>query len=102
MTQSMTSMNGAMSRRAVLAGASSAAMAGLGLALLPSAAEAAPLGPLGTAPLEAVREGGKEGGRDGSQGRDAAPVEQARVVVVAPRRRRVCWWRRGRRVCAWR
>jgi hypothetical protein len=32
-------------------------------------------------------------------------VEEAQVVVVGPRRgrgRRRCWWRRGRRVCAWR
>jgi len=32
-------------------------------------------------------------------------VEKAQVVVVGPRRRRrrwVCWWRRGRRVCGWR
>ena len=31
-------------------------------------------------------------------------AQKARVVVVAPRRRRrwVCWWHRGRRVCGWR
>lgn len=30
-------------------------------------------------------------------------IQQAQVVVVAPRRRRrVCWWSRGRRVCGWR
>lgn len=29
-------------------------------------------------------------------------VTQAQVVVVHPRRRRRCWWHRGRRVCAWR
>jgi hypothetical protein len=32
-------------------------------------------------------------------------AEKAQVVVVGPRRRRrrwVCWWRRGRRVCGWR
>jgi hypothetical protein len=34
-------------------------------------------------------------------------IEKAQVVVVGPsrrrgRRRRVCWWRRGRRVCGWR
>lgn len=88
----MTSMTATMSRRAALGRVSSAALAGLGLALLPSAAEAAPLrlpvGSLGPAP--------PGGDTDGS------PVEQARVVVVGPRRRRVCWWRRGRRVCAWR
>jgi len=39
----------------------------------------------------------------------ANPVEKAQVVVVAPRhrhrprrRRWVCWWNRGRRVCGWR
>jgi len=33
-------------------------------------------------------------------------VEKAQVVVVGPhrrpRRRWVCWWHRGRRVCGWR
>ncbi|MDB5650576.1 MAG: Protein of unassigned function [Hyphomicrobiales bacterium] len=34
-------------------------------------------------------------------------VEDAQAVVVSrphrrARRRRVCWWRRGRRVCTWR
>lgn len=31
-------------------------------------------------------------------------IHKARVVVVAPRRRRrwACWWHRGRRVCGWR
>jgi hypothetical protein len=34
-------------------------------------------------------------------------VEEAQVVVVNPRRRGrrrrwVCWWNRGRRVCGWR
>ncbi|MCI4678032.1 hypothetical protein K9U39_17290 [Rhodoblastus acidophilus] len=33
-----------------------------------------------------------------------APISKAHVVVVAPRRRRrwVCRWHRGRRVCGWR
>jgi len=32
-----------------------------------------------------------------------APIEKAQVVVVGGRRRRwVCWWNRGRRVCGWR
>jgi hypothetical protein len=32
-----------------------------------------------------------------------APIAKAQVVVVRPRRRRwVCWWRRGVRVCGWR
>jgi len=35
------------------------------------------------------------------------PITKAQVVVVNPhrrprRRRWVCWWRRGRRVCGWR
>ncbi|HUO54287.1 MAG TPA: hypothetical protein VMU18_06085 [Rhodoblastus sp.] len=37
--------------------------------------------------------------------RPEALVEKTRTVVVTrrPRRRRwVCWWRRGRRVCGWR
>lgn len=88
----MTSMTATMSRRAVLGRVSFAALAGLGLVLLPGAAEAAPfglpVGSLGTAP--------PGGDTDGS------PVKQARVVVVGPRRRRVCSWRRGRRVCVWR
>ncbi len=31
-------------------------------------------------------------------------IQKAQVVVVGPRRRRrwVCWWSRGRRVCGWR
>lgn len=31
-------------------------------------------------------------------------AQKAHVVIVAPRRRRrwVCWWHRGRRVCGWR
>jgi hypothetical protein len=30
-------------------------------------------------------------------------VQKAQVVVVRrPRRRRVCWWHRGRRICRWR
>jgi hypothetical protein len=31
-------------------------------------------------------------------------IRKAQVVVVGPRRRRrwVCWWRRGRRICGWR
>jgi hypothetical protein len=40
---------------------------------------------------------------------DAEPdvdfVQKTQVVVtrrVGPRRRRVCWWHRGRRICRWR
>ncbi len=85
----MTSMNGTINRRAVLARVSSAGIAGFGLVLLPSAVEAAPLGPIGKAP--------------DAEGIDGSVPEQAQAVVVLPRRRRrVCWWRRGRRVCAWR
>ena len=82
----MESISGPMNRRAVLAGASSAALAALGVALLPGPAEAAalPVAPVG-------------------QGAADALVRTARAVVVVPRRRRrVCGRRRGRRVCAWR
>ena len=55
-----------------------------GLAMLPVAAEAAPLTMSKSfpAPTENL-------------------VEEA-VVVVRRRRRRVCWWHRGRRICRWR
>ena len=77
---------GPMHRRAVLGGFSSAAVAAAGLLLVPGAVDAALLR---VEPLGDV---------DGS-----ASVEKARAVVVVPRRRRrVCWGRRGRRVCAWR
>jgi hypothetical protein len=68
-------------RHLVCAGAAAAAVAVLGSV----AAEAMPL------PAEGVA-------------RPDAPIAKAQVVVVAPRRRRrwVCWWRRGRRVCGWR
>ena len=31
-------------------------------------------------------------------------IQKAQTVIVGPRRRRrwVCWWRRGRRICGWR
>lgn len=32
----------------------------------------------------------------------AENIEKAVVVVRRPARRRVCWWRGGRRVCGWR
>lgn len=77
---------GSMHRRAMLSGFSSAAVAAAGLLLIPGAVDAALLR---IEPLADVD--------------DSAPVEKARAVVVVPRRRRrVCWWRRGRRVCAWR
>lgn len=85
-----------MSRRAmltdVLAGAAVAAVGvtTVGWAVAPKALEAAPTGipkPAGAELDELIKE--------------------VRVVVVNPRRRRgrrrwVCWWRRGRRVCGWR
>jgi hypothetical protein len=64
--------------------------AAVAFAVMPTAARATPLA-TGTA---------------GPAAPDIAPeslVEKAQVVVVGPRRRRrVCWWSRGRRVCAWR
>jgi hypothetical protein len=68
-----------------------AAVATVGLTLIPQAAEALPLA---NDKAPALRD------------RDIA--EKAQVVVVGPRRRGwrrrrwVCWWRRGRRVCGWR
>ncbi|KMO33241.1 hypothetical protein VQ03_25315 [Methylobacterium tarhaniae] len=74
------------SRRAVLATLSSAAMAAAGLAVAASTASAA------------VPNVGPVSAPDGDR-----LVQEAQAVIVAPRRRRrVCWWRRGRRVCAWR
>ena len=64
--------------------------AGAGIALAPVAANALTLG---------VEETGKLAGSL------AEDVQRAQVVVVhgRPRRRRwVCWWHRGRRVCGWR
>ena len=78
-------------RRSVVAGIlCGAAVASLGLSMLPKAANSIPL----LAPKEGV----------------AQPqhlVEDARVAVyVGPRRRRRrrrwrCHWRRGRRICGW-
>ncbi|GJD89687.1 MULTISPECIES: hypothetical protein [Methylobacterium] len=86
------------SRRAVLGGFGSALAAAAGLALMPGAAEAVLLraGPVGDVPLGEAPPG------DAPVAADDARVEKAQVVVVPRRRRRVCWWRRGRRVCAWR
>jgi hypothetical protein len=63
----------------VLAGG--AAVATAGLALIPIAAESAPL--LKSRPAT-----------------PELPVEEA--VWVRRRRCRVCWWRRGRKICRWR
>ena len=66
---------------AILCGASA------GLVLTPGTLEAMPI------------DAGVPDGLDGF-------IEKAQAVVVtSPRRRRrrwVCWWRRGRRVCGWR
>lgn len=69
---------------ALLCGAAGAA----GLALIPGAAEAMPFN-----------------SRVALNPDDL--IEKAQVVVVGPhrrprRRRWVCWWHRGRRVCGWR
>jgi len=87
-----------LQRRSILFGLFGAAAAGVGAAVLPTAALALPLA----------------GGKPLTLG-DAPPSleELAQVVVVRPRprhrrryrrrhRRRVCWWHRGRRVCGWR
>ena len=62
--------------------------AGVGLVLAPGALEAMPI-------YSEVPDGLND------------LVERAQVVVVGPRarprrRRWVCWWHRGRRVCGWR
>jgi hypothetical protein len=66
-----------------------AAVAAAGLALMPVPAKSAPLAT--SKNLSAATEN---------------PVEEAVVVVRGRRRvyrrRRVCWWRRGRRICRWR
>ena len=75
-------------RRSVLTGIiCGAAVATVGLAIMPDAAKSLPL-----ADTKAVKPEGL--------------VEEARVTVhVHPRRRHRhwrCWWHRGRRVCGWR
>jgi hypothetical protein len=61
--------------------------AGAGLALAPYGAEALTL----------------DAGATGRLADSLNDVQRAQVVVARPRRRRwVCWWRRGRRVCGWR
>ncbi|MGO9390193.1 hypothetical protein [Rhodoblastus sp.] len=69
--------------RTVLVGA--AAVAAAGLLTLPETAGAVPV-PMG---LEHVS-------------KTDSFIEKTVVVVHRRARRRVCWWRRGRRVCAWR
>jgi hypothetical protein len=77
---------------AIVTVASVTAIAGIGMSLVPqNTADAAPLT---MDKINALRGG--------------EAVEKAQVVIVGPRRPRrrrrrwVCWWRRGRRVCAWR
>ncbi|HYP56952.1 MAG TPA: hypothetical protein VEQ35_01545, partial [Beijerinckia sp.] len=75
-------------RRALLGAiVSGAAAASVGLTWMPGLAESAPLAGIGAAPSAKTQD----------------LIEQAVVVVRRrPVRRRVCWWRRGRRVCTWR
>ena len=78
-----------MSRRKmltdVLAGAAVAGVGftAIGLVVAPKCAEAAP--------VVIARPAGAE----------ADELIEKAQVVVRPRRRRRCWWRRGRRVCGW-
>lgn len=83
----------AMNRRAMLQMSGGHVIAGmvggmLGWTILAGSAQASPFPASNPAPVQPG---------DGL-------VDPAQVVVVRPRRRRrrVCWWRRGRRVCAWR
>jgi hypothetical protein len=73
----------------ILSGAAvvTATVATAGVALIPDQVEA---GPLAT--------------EMSSAGAAAGFGDYAQVFVGGPRRRRrwVCWWRRGRRVCGWR
>jgi hypothetical protein len=59
---------------------SGAAIAAFGLALMPAPAESAPLG----------------------AGKGLNATTETLAEAVQWRRRRVCWWHRGRRVCRWR
>jgi hypothetical protein len=81
----------AIDRRSMLSFAlRTGAVAALSLTAMPIAASATPLatGTAGTANPESAPE---------------SLVEEAQVVVVGPRRRRrVCRWVNGRRVCVWR
>ena len=70
----------------VILGGAVVATATAGLALMPVPAKSAPLMMSKSCPATTEN-----------------PVEEAVVVVRRRRRRvRVCWWRRGRRVCRWR
>ncbi len=78
----MTEIHHRKMLRTVLLGA---AVAAAGLLTLPETAQAIPV----SMGLEHVSK------TDGF-------IEKTVVVVHRRARRRVCWWRRGRRVCAWR
>ena len=79
-----------MDRRTVVRGIlSGAAVVALGLTVMPKAVEAVPLA------MNKNALGPPSGGKTDSL------IEKAQVVVRR-RRRWVCWWRRGRRVCGWR
>ncbi len=78
----------AMDRRKFLVAA--VCGAGAGLALAPGSAHALPLG-------------AAETGKLADRLTDDVQRVQGVVVHGRPRRRRwVCWWHRGRRVCGWR
>jgi hypothetical protein len=77
-------------RRSMLMGLGTAAVAAAGLALMPNAAEAIPL---------------SSGMAGGVVRTEDDLIAKAQVVMHSGRRRRrrwVCWWHRGRRVCGWR
>jgi len=80
----MTAIDRRRMLRSMLSGV---AVATVGLAMFPKVAASMPLD------------------RGMADAKAEALVEKDQVVVVPPvrrRLRRVCWWRGGRRVCAWR
>jgi hypothetical protein len=98
-SKSMTEID----RRGMLRGIlPAAAVVVLGLAIMPDAPEAAPLTIGETAATSEGAEfappGTGEAGVVDTKGLDA----RAQVIVGGRRRRWVCWWHRGRRVCGWR
>jgi hypothetical protein len=91
-------------RRGMLSGIlRGAAVVALGLAVMPAAAEAAPLaiGETGAATSEGA-ETASLGTREASAGDTKGLDARAQVIIGRRRRRWVCWWHRGRRVCGWR
>lgn len=73
----------AINRREMAALMLGAAAAAAGLAMMASPAESAPLAAVKSLPA-------------------AGEIPAEKTVVVRRRRRKVCWWHRGRRVCRWR